>query len=129
MVIGKATSAGAAKANKSDGTRKVIATLEILEPNSVCTFSYFIGGSFKRKNEAINCRNYIATKFVRFLLLQSLGAININKDKFQFVPIQDFTKAWTDKELYKKYNLTNDEIALVESMIKPMDLAGGEVDA
>ena len=129
VVIGKATSAGAAKANKSDGTRKVIATLEVLEPNSVCTFSYFIGGSFKRKSEAINCRNYIATKFVRFLLLQNLGAININKDKFQFVPIQDFTKAWTDKELYEKYNLTNDEIALVESMIKPMDLAGGDTDA
>jgi site-specific DNA-methyltransferase (adenine-specific) len=40
---------------------------------------------------------------------------------FQFVPLQDFTKPWTDEELYKKYNLTDEEIAFIESMIKPME--------
>jgi site-specific DNA-methyltransferase (adenine-specific) len=40
---------------------------------------------------------------------------------FKFVPLQDFTKPWTDEELYKKYNLTDEEIQFIESMIKPME--------
>ena len=125
VIIGKATSAGAATANKKDGTRKVIATLDILEPNSVCTFSYFIGGAFDNREYAVNCRNYYATKFVRFLLLQCLSSINISKDKFAFVPLQDFSKSWCDEDLYKKYELSEEEISLIESMIKPMDLEEG----
>ena len=43
------------------------------------------------------------------------------KDKFYFLPLQDFSKAWTDEELYAKYGLTEDEIAFIESMIRPME--------
>ena len=50
-----------------------------------------------------------------------MSSIMINKDAFQFVPQQDFSKPWTDEELYKKYNLTEDEIAFIESMIRPME--------
>lgn len=125
VIIGKATSAGAATAGK-DGTRKVIATLDILEPNAVCTFSYFIGGSFENKDEAINCKNYISTKFVRFLLLQSLSSINITKDKFRFVPLQDFTQNWTDSMLYLKYKLTENETNLIESTIKSWEITGDD---
>ena len=119
VIIGKATSAGAATAG-SDGLRKVIATLEVLEPNAVCTFSYFIAGAFNSRAEALNCKRYLSTRFSRFLLLQSLSSINISKDKFRFVPVQDFSKMWTDEDLYKKYNLAQEEIDFIESMIKPM---------
>ena len=40
---------------------------------------------------------------------------------YSVVPMQDFSKPWTDEELYKKYKLTKDEIAFIESMIKPME--------
>lgn len=126
VIIGKATSAGAATANKKDGTRKVIATLDILEPNAVCTFSYFIGGAFSNYEYAENCRGYFATKFVRFLLLQCLSSINISRERFAFVPVQDFSKSWTDEDLYDKYGLSEDEIQLIESMIKPMDVKEDE---
>jgi site-specific DNA-methyltransferase (adenine-specific) len=43
---------------------------------------------------------------------------------YQFVPVQDFKKPWTDEKLYKKYNLTQDEIAYIEKMIRPMVLSG-----
>ncbi len=46
---------------------------------------------------------------------------NISRGVFAFVPIQDFSKPWTDAELYAKYKLTKDEIAFIESMIKPME--------
>ena len=41
---------------------------------------------------------------------------------YKFVPIQDFTQSWTDEKLYKKYGLTQEEIAFIESMIRPMEL-------
>ncbi|NLD31136.1 MAG: restriction endonuclease [Trichococcus flocculiformis] len=125
VVIGKATSAGAATAGK-DGLRKVIATLELLEPNAVCTFSYFVGAAFDDKKYASNCRDYLSTKFARFLLLQTLSSINITKNRFVFVPQQDFSRAWTDEELYVKYCLCQEEINLIESMIKPMNSNGEE---
>lgn len=40
---------------------------------------------------------------------------------YQFVPLQDFTKKWTDKLLYKKYGLDDNEITFIESMIRPME--------
>jgi site-specific DNA-methyltransferase (adenine-specific) len=42
-------------------------------------------------------------------------------DAFEFVPIQDFSHPWTDEMLYKKYGLDKDEIAFIESMIRPME--------
>ena len=41
---------------------------------------------------------------------------------YSFVPMQDFSKPWTDEELYKKYKLTAEEIAFIESMIRPMEV-------
>ena len=59
-------------------------------------------------------------------MLQSMSSINLSKLVFSFVPIQDFSKPWTDEELYRKYGLTNEEIAFIESMISPMPLGGGD---
>ena len=60
------------------------------------------------------------TRFVRFLLSSILLTQNIAKDKFKLIPLQDFTHCWNDKELYKKYDLTSNEIEYIESLIKPM---------
>ena len=51
---------------------------------------------------------------------QSITRQAINKQSFTWVPLQDFSKPWTDKELYSKYDLTDKEIEFIESMIKPM---------
>lgn len=53
-----------------------------------------------------------------------LASMNMSKVTYSFVPVQDFSKPWTDEELYKKYNLTDEEIAFIELMIKPMELKG-----
>ena len=76
-------------------------------------------------------KKYIATKFQRFLLLQALTSIHITKDSFIFVPLQDFTVNsdidWSksvadiDRQLYAKYGLSEEEIAFIEKMIKPME--------
>ena len=54
-------------------------------------------------------------------MLPTLSSQDISADKFQFVPLQDFSKPWTDEELYKKYGLTDEEIKFIESMIRPME--------
>ena len=70
---------------------------------------------------AKNLVSYLKTQFVRFLLSQVCISQHISRDTFMFVPMQDFSKPWTDEELYKKYGLTKEEIAFIESMIKPME--------
>lgn len=68
--------------------------------------------------------SYISTKFFRFLVLQKKNSQNAARGVYQFVPQQDFSKPWTDEELYEKYGITNEEIEFIDSMIRPMDLEG-----
>ena len=105
----------------SDGMYQVISSLQILAPNEVCSETYLVLGMYDNRFSAENMLSYVKTKLFRFLMLQTLSSIHITKDSFAFVPIQDFSKPWTDEELYKKYGLNENEIAFIESMIKPME--------
>ena len=105
----------------STGDYQVVSSLQVLGPNEVCTETYLIIGVFDDAANAKNMCSYVKTKLFRFLMLQSLTSIHITRDSFQFVPTQDFSKPWVDEELYKKYNLSESEIAFIESMIKPME--------
>jgi len=120
VIIGKALSGHIGETDEN-GQVKVLARLEVLKPEEICTESYLCVGNYDNEKEANNLKDYLATKFVRFLLLQALTSMNITKDKFCFVPIQDFNEEWNDEKLYKKYDLTQDEIDFIESMIRPME--------
>ena len=104
-----------------DGTFKVLSTVKILSPGEICTFSYITIGAFDSQLHARNLKSYLLTRFARFLILQAVSSIHLSKEKFMFLPKQDFSKPWTDEELYRKYNLTEEEIAFIESMIRPME--------
>ncbi len=101
------------------------------KPGTICNESYLVIGPFDSKKTCKNVISYISTKFFRFLVLLKKGTQNAAKGVYELVPMQDFSKPWTDEELYKKYDLTDDEIAFIESMIRPMDLSndkeGGSV--
>lgn len=103
-----------------DGMMRVLSVVQVLEKNSACTESYLVAGSFDNKEEAYNYAAYLKTKFVRFLLMQMLASMNMTKATYCFVPVQDFTKKWSDEMLYKKYNITNEEIEYINSVIRPM---------
>lgn len=94
------------------------------KPETAATETYLLIGPFGNETICKNVCEYISTRFFRFLVLLKKSTQNAPKGVYQFVPVQDFTKVWTDEELYKKYNLTEEEIAFIESMIKPMDLGG-----
>ena len=94
----------------------------ISEPNSINTETYIMNGPYNSKKEAINVCSYIKTKFFHFLLgLKKITQHTTNK-VYSFIPMQNFNEPWSDEKLYAKYDLTDDEIAFIESMIRPMEL-------
>ena len=104
-----------------DGKRKVFSKIDILPPNTICTETYLVIGSFRSEKEARNLICYMKTLFFRFLVSQFMYSHHITKDSYRLVPIQDFTQEWTDDKLYAKYGLTDEEIKFIESMIRPIE--------
>ena len=99
------------------------------EPDTCCTETYLHIGPFASKQESENVISYMTTKFFRFLVLLKKNTQHATKSAYSFVPTQDYSEPWTDEKLYAKYGLTADEIAFIESMIRPMDLGIGADDA
>ena len=96
------------------------------KPGDICTQTFRQFGYFKTEDEAKNLLTYSYTKFFRALVGIMKHTHHAPAKVYQFVPLQDFSKPWTDEELYKKYKLTQEEINFIESMIRPMDLSGGD---
>lgn len=90
------------------------------EPNSVCTQTYIVIATFDTESEAQNLISYIRTHFFRFLVSLKKVTQDATKKVYSLVPLQDFSQAWSDEMLYKKYALSDDEIAYIESRIKGM---------
>lgn len=93
----------------------------VSEPNSVCTETYLVIKDVDSRIEAENLVSYIKTRFFRFMMSLVKNTQNISKASYTFVPLQDFSHPWTDEMLYRKYKLSSDEIAFIESMIRPME--------
>jgi len=89
----------------------------ISEPNSVCTDTYLVFGVYDSREEAENVCSYIQTKFFHFMVGLLKNTQDAPRKVYNLVPIQDFSKKWTDKKLYEKYDLDDDEIAYIEERI------------
>lgn len=89
-------------------------------PHSACTETYLVIGPFESESIAQNVAEYMKTQFFRFLLLIRRSAQHITRKVYEFVPLQDFSRVWTDKDLYRKYNITREEIELIDSLVKPL---------
>ena len=100
---------------------RVTSTLQVLSPGSVFTDSYLLLAAFESKAEAIHFAEYMCLKFPRFLLHETYSSMNISKQNFRFVPFLDYSKGWTDKELFERYGCNEEEISMIESIIRPME--------
>lgn len=106
-------------------------TTRILEKGEACSVTYLCVGGTTDREKALRLLKYIKSKFVRFLILQTISGQNISASSFMFVPIQNFDEtdnidwvrsiAGIDKQLYTKYNLSANEIDYIERSIKPMN--------
>lgn len=104
-----------------DGKRRVLSRISIIPPGTICTETYLVIGAFDTENEANSLVSYMKTLFFRYLMSVFMVSHHITKDAYRLVPLQDFSHPWTDAMLYEKYGLTEDEIAFIESMIRPME--------
>lgn len=112
------------EANGSKGENSVVLGTPFYgESGSVCSQTYLVIGYNKEfvKDECYNVLTYIKTKFFRYMVSILKNTQHAPNSVYQFVPLQDFSKPWTDEELYKKYGLTDEEIQFIESMIRPME--------
>ena len=93
------------------------------KPYEICTETFLRVGSFENKQEAENVISYINTSFFHLLMFLKKVSHHVTAKVYEFVPKQDFNENWTDEKLYKKYNLTTEEIEFIESTIRPMEQA------
>lgn len=130
IIVGRFVPSNGEMSVKPGEGYRVITDPKILLPREINTETYIDTAVFSTKEEAVNYRTYLLTKFVRYLLRQGVTSVNVTKECFTFVPCQNFTSGsdidWLqpisdiDRQLYAKYGLTEDEISFIESMIKPM---------
>ena len=106
-----------------DGTipGKVIGKITKGMPGVICSGTYLMIGPFESEDYMNNVLSYMSTKFFRILVAVNKISQNASYKVYESVPLQDFSKPWTDEELYAKYGLTEEEIAFIESMIRPME--------
>ena len=110
---------GAGQECDKTGAKSVLANTLIAKPAEACTETLIVAGAFSTKKEAENYSAYMKTKFYRFMLSLRVITQHITQDRFSWVPdLGDYSKAWTDEELYKHFNLTMKEIEHIEKSIK-----------
>jgi site-specific DNA-methyltransferase (adenine-specific) len=106
--------------NGGDGLpHQILGRSVIASPPSVCTQS-FLAFYVTAESEAQSLQSYYTTRFFRFLVSQRKITQHGLHSTYSWVPIQAWDRTWTDAELYQKYGLTEEEIAFIESMIRPM---------
>ena len=91
-------------------------------PGSCCTETYLVVGIFDDITTAQNMIAYMATKFFRFLVLMKKNTQHATRMVYSFVPEQNYSRRWTDEQLYQKYDLSTEEIEFIESMVKPLQV-------
>lgn len=98
------------------------------EKGTISTETYLCIGPLKSKSEADSVSSYLACRFTRFLVLLHKPSQDATRKVYSFVPIQDWTRQWTDTDLYLKYKLTKEEIAFIEKTVRPIDFTRDSTD-
>ena len=106
-----------------DGRRRIFSKIDVLPPGTICNETYLVVGAYDSEKEARNLVAYMKTRFFRFLVSQFMYSHHITKDAYAFVPLLDMKKKWNDSNLSDRYGIDHNEIAFIESKIRPMEQA------
>lgn len=119
-----------ARVNGAGTIDEVLSNPLVLGPQTGFTQTFISVGSFDKKATADNALKYIKSKFARALLHVLKVTQDNNRESWRYVPLQDFTTnsdinwntsiANIDKQLYKKYGLSPEEIDFIETHVKEM---------
>ena len=119
------------RANGKGVLGEVFSSPVVISPNQGYTQTFIGIGAFDTEIEATNLLKYIKSKFLRTMLSVLKVDQHNERDTWQKIPLQDFTSSsdidWSqsianiDKQLYKKYNLSDEEINFIETNVKEME--------
>jgi site-specific DNA-methyltransferase (adenine-specific) len=111
--------------NRDTYPHKIISTPFVGEPGSISSETYLCIGPFDSKSQAESVLSYLFGRLTRFLILLHKPSQDTTRKVYTFVPTQEWSRQWTDKDLYAKYGLSASEIAFIEKIVRPMDLTNG----
>jgi len=100
------------------GFRQVISKPRVIGSHSACTETYLIVDCFSSHEPAGRLLDYVKSRFFRFLLSLCTPTQHISRKCFEFVPALPLDRNWNDEILYEFFDLTDQEIAHIESKIK-----------
>lgn len=109
--------------NKDTYPHRILSTPFLGEPGSICTETYLCIGPFDSKAAAESALSYLTCRLTRLLILLHKPSQHTTRKVYTFVPTQDWTREWTDEALYEKYGITEEEIAFIEKVVRPMELS------
>jgi len=114
--------------NKDTYPHKIISTPFIGEPGSISSWTYMYIGPFDSKTETESVLSYLSCRLTRLLILLHKPSQDTTRKVYTFVPTQEWTRKWTDEDLYAKYNISPSDIAFIEKFVRPMELSGASED-
>lgn len=110
--------------NRDTYPHKVISTPFVAPPGAVSTETYLAIGPFASEGEAGSALSYLQCRLTRFLIQLHKASQNTTRGVYRFVPMQDWSKDWTDELLYEQYGISDEEQRFIESVVRPMELDG-----
>lgn len=109
--------------NRDTYPHKIISTPFIGEPGTISSETYLCIGPFDSQAEAESVLSYLSCRLTRLLILLHKPSQHVTRKVYTFVPTQEWNRTWKDEDLYAKYGITDSEIAFIEKVVRPMDLA------
>lgn len=112
--------------NRDTYPHRILSTPFLGEPKSISSETYLAIGPFESKAEVESALSYLSCRLTRLLVLLHKPSQDTTKKVYTFVPTQEWNQTWTDEALYERYGITPEEIAFIESVVRPMDLSGAD---
>ena len=108
--------------NRDTYPHRILSTPFIGEPGSICSETYLCIGPFASQAEAENALSYLTCRFTRLLILLHKPSQDTTRRVYTFVPLQDWSRLWCDADLYAGYGISDEEVAFIESIVRPMEI-------
>ena len=112
--------------NRDTYPHRIISTPFLGEPGSISSWTYMYIGPFDSQAEAESALSYLSCRLTRLLILLHKPSQDTTRKVYTFVPTQSWDRIWSDDDLYAKYGITDDEIAFIDQVVRPMDLSASD---
>ena len=106
--------------NRDSYPHRVLSTPFLGEPGTISSETYLCIAPLASREEAESVLSYLTCRLTRLLILLHKASQHTTRKVYTFVPTQDWSHRWTDADLYERYGITDEEIAFIEGIVRPM---------